>query len=168
MKKVVILVIVLIFLASIVAVNFFGLQIKMFEGTVYVTHIDLLGIERQDLIGTSNSEYRGTDGGKVLTDKSTGESQYFFDFSFIPAPEGTVYTAENLSENPNTFYIDFDVLPHDANVKGVDFVYEEDDRMVFDEKTRTVIFLSPMTVSLSLRAIDGSEVRTKRFYISCR
>ena len=168
MKKVIILVIVLIYLASIFVVNFFGLEIVVFDGTVYVEEIQIDRITMFDLTGVGNDRVIYQDEADLLT--IGGEKYNLYVFPYTPPKEGETYTRDNIGDNPNQVLIDVQVMPLDADHKGVSFLYDEKDEtdgnVVFLEDTRTVVFLKPdMIIGLTIKAVDGSNVQTKRFYL---
>ena len=110
MKKVVIVAILAVYLASIALVNFFGLKVSIFEGTTYVTEIN---VERVVL-------HRDGDGKveKFLDD--TGTPNYYFEFANL-LKTGAEYSEndkieysesdESIIANPNTVLIDYKVNP---------------------------------------------------------
>ena len=104
MKKVIVLVIAVIYLASIVAVNFFGLKVPVFEGTTYVKDIVLNAVVHPDINGDGSGKTLAPEDPETKTRTIGGENYYLFPFTFKPAPEGKSYTAENIEENPNTVY----------------------------------------------------------------
>lgn len=175
MKKVVIVVILAVYLASIALVNFFGLKVSIFEGTTYVTEIT---VERVVL-------HRDGDGKveKFLDD--TGMPNYYFEFVNL-LKTGAEYSEndkieysesdESIIANPNTVLIDYKVNPGNASNKNVDFVFsqkigEEDNKVylgvngsvkaVFLKDKHVLIILQPrFFVDITLSATDGSNVST--------
>lgn len=165
MKKVVILVIALIYLASVFVVNFFGLEVVIFDGTTYVKDIAVNQVTVYDLSGDGKDQV-AVKGQEYLTISKQKYDLYTFEFT--PAPEGKEYTAENIAENPNSVFLDIGVFPKDADHKGVEFIYDKEateGNVIFLEEKKTIVFLKPFTASLSLRAVDGSNVQTTKFYI---
>ncbi len=175
MKKVVIVVILAVYLASIALVNFFGLKVSIFEGTTYVTEIN---VERVVL-------YRDGDGKVEEFLDDTGTPNYYFEFVNLLKTE-TEYSEnskveysesdESIIANPNTVLIDYKVNPGNASNKNVDFVFsqkigEEDNKVylgvngsvkaVFLKDKHVLIILQPrFFVDIMLRATDGSNVST--------
>ena len=175
MKKVVIVVILAVYLASIALVNFFGLKVSIFEGTTYVTEIN---VERVVL-------HRDGDGKVEEFLDDTGTPNYYFEFVNL-LKTGTEYSEnskveyserdESIIANPNTFLIDYKVNPGNASNKNVDFVFsqkigEEDNKVylgvngsvkaVFLKDKHVLIILQPrFFVDITLRATDGSNVST--------
>ena len=155
MKKVIVIVILVVYLASIAVVNFFGLEIKVFDGIKYVESIQCNSITVQN----ENPVTLGP------TQTLSGNVPLFI-FDFIPAPEGTVYTTEDESivSNPNAVQINYEVLPHLADESGVEFIFDKEALegvVVFHEMSRTFVFLQDMRlITVTLRAIDGSNKST--------
>ena len=175
MKKVVIVVILAVYLASIALVNFFGLKVSIFEGTTYVTEIT---VDRVVL-------HRDGDGTVQYFEDDTGTPNYYFEFANL-LKTGAEYSEndkieysesdESIIANPNTVLIDYKVNPGNASNKNVDFVFsqkigEEDNKVflgvngsvkaVFLKDKHVLIILQPrFFVDITLRATDGSNVST--------
>ena len=148
MKKTIVIVILVVYIASIAVVNFFGLAIKEFDGVEYVQEIKCNGI-------TVLNETPKTYG----VDETAQEEFPVYKFEFINGD----YTKEpeNLASNPNAVRIDYEVLPHTADGSKVTFEFEEKNYVHFDEATRTFIFLrNNRSLTVTLVATDGSNVRT--------
>ena len=149
MKKTVIIAIFLVYLASIVVVQFFGLQVVQLQGKVYVSNITVQGITL-----TNRTEGQNATAGKVNND--AGDIWYAFVFI-----SGT-YTEdeESIASNPNKIKVQYLVEPFDASEKTV--AYEFDPKnVIFIEETEEVVFLKRATVTIQLSAKDGSPVKTK-------
>lgn len=148
MKKTIVIVILVVYIASIAVVNFFGLAIKEFDGVEYVQEIKCNGIT---VMNETHKTY-GVD--KVSED---GIPEYRFDFikgDYTKDPE-------SLANNPNVVRIDYEVLPHTADGSKVTFEFEEKNYVHFDETTRTFVFLrNNRSLTVTLVATDGSNVRT--------
>lgn len=145
--------IIIVYIASIIAVNFFGLSIKNFEGTIYVKSIvcDVL-IQRE--------EDNEADKRNIPNDDRT-----WYIFSYFDGD----YTADNLTENPNTVTIQMHVYPENADNKRVKFVYDKeaaDGLCVFDEDIATIFFLKKGGISVTVEAADGSKVKQKLFILA--
>ncbi len=155
MKKIIAILVLVVFVASIAVVNFFGLEIKIFDGIEYVTAIqcDSVTIRNENSYEIDTPEYR-PDGTPV------------FSFTFIPAPSGQEYTSDEASilTNPNAVELNYKVLPPTADDNGVRFEYDAEQMegvAVFREDLRTIIFLKPdRTFTITIRATDGSNVST--------
>lgn len=156
MKKTLVIVILAVYIASIAVVNFFGLEIKVFDGVTYVEGIECKTVT----LHNENSiilepEYYDKNGIPV------------FVFDFIPASEDAPYTEdpESIISNPNAIQINYEVLPHLADETGVKFVYDENSMagsVVFHELSRTFVFLKPNRIyTITIKAIDGSNKSTQ-------
>ncbi len=155
MKKTIVIVLLVVYIASIAVVNFFGLEVKVFDGITYVQEIqcNTVTVQNEDSVTVESKQMLG---GKPL-----------FIFDFIPAPENAPYTAEDESiiNNPNAVQINYEVLPHLADEAGVKFEYDREameGAVVFHELSKTFVFLQPnRAITITLRAIDGSNASTQ-------
>ena len=156
MKKTIIILILAVYIASIAIVNFFGLEIKVFDGITYVTGIQcdtvtFLGANGEELYPT---QYTGPNSDVPL-----------FVFDFIPPSENDPYTSEDesLVKNPNVVRLNYEILPHLATDTGVKYEYDESAGVaVFHELSHSFIFLKPgKIVTITIRATDGSNVESK-------
>ena len=111
MKKTIVALILVVYIASIAIVNFFGLEIKIFDGTTYVS-----GIQCDQIILRSEGE-------RLLTPVGYDGDTPIFIFEFIPSADGSEYTdsPESLLHNPNAVELDYVVLPYDADNTTVKF-----------------------------------------------
>lgn len=167
MKKVVVVVILAVYLASIAIVNFFGLKVSIFEGTTYVTEIKVERVVLQRNGGTEVDSYKD----------NVGVVNYSFEFK-NPDSGLSAYSIddESIISNPNTVLIDFRVYPGEASNKNVNFIFSkkigvEDNKVllgignrvqaVFLKDKHVIIFLQPrFIVDITIRATDGSNVST--------
>ena len=148
MKKTIVIVILVVYVASIAVVNFFGLAIKGFDGVEYVQEIKCNSIT----VMNENPKTYGVD--KINDD---GIPEYRFDFI-----DGK-YTSdpESLASNPNAVRIDYEVLPHTADGSKIDLIFEEKPYVHFDEETKTFVFLrNNRSLTVTLVSTDGSNVKT--------
>ncbi len=151
MKKAIIVLILIVFVASIVVVNFFGLEIKQFDGVTYV-----------DMITCETITVQNEDPKAIYATTTLGKDPLFV-FDFIPAPDGAPYTTddESISTNPNAITLDYEVFPHLADETGVKFIFDQEameGKVVFHETSRTFIFLRPNEIyTITIQAIDGSN-----------
>ena len=140
MKKVVVIIICVLFVASVLVVNFFGMKMAMFPTTKYVEKIECLTLTRSD-----GKEYKYT---KIDVD-------------------GT-YDENNIAENRNTFILNYRMFPDDADNKKPTFVYDKtaiQGAFVIREEMASVVVLRPNRgVYITIRSSDGSD-RTERIYI---
>ena len=157
MKKTIVVIILAVYIASIAIVNFFGLQVKVFDGKTYVTGIQcdtviLRNEKSQELYPIT---YLGADGEIPL-----------FEFTFTPKADGTDYTddPDSIVSNPNAIELNYVVFPHLADEPGVKFEYDEASMAgvaVFSENSRTLIFLKPGKIfTITIRSTDGSDIST--------
>ena len=109
MKKTIVIVLLVVYIASIAVVNFFGLEIKIFDGITYVQEIKCNSVTVQNE-NPVTLEPKQMLGGKPL-----------FIFEFIPADENNPYTTddESIINNPNAVQINYEVFPHLANETGL-------------------------------------------------
>ena len=156
MKKTIVIVILVVYIASIAVVNFFGLAIKQFDGIDYVQEIKCDSIT---LLNENQKTYN------VYKEPAEGEIPEFR-FDFIKAPEGTEYTTapESLANNPNVVRLNYEVLPHLADEAQVTFEYDKEglaNIVYFDEATQTFVFLKRLRrIEVTIKATDGSNVKT--------
>lgn len=151
MKKTIIIIILLVYIASIAVVNFFGLEIKIFDGITYVESIacDTITVQNENPV--------------TLTPVQIDNGIPLFIFNFIPAPDGEPYTAdaESIIKNPNAVSLNYEVLPHLADDTGVRFEFDEESMagsVVFHELSRTFVFLEPTKMyTITIKATDGSN-----------
>ncbi len=155
MKKTIVIVILVVYIASIAVVNFFGLEIKVFDGITYVDEIycESITIHNQEPV--------------TLDPKQNLDGKPLFMFDFISAPEDEPYTTddESIVQNPNAVQINYEVFPHLADETGVIFEYDKDAMegvVVFHEISRTFVFLQPnRAITVTIKAIDGSNKSTQ-------
>lgn len=155
MKKVIVIVILVVYIASIAVVNFFGLEIKVFDGITYVEDIrcDSITVQNQNPV--------------TLEPKQNLDGKLLFIFDFIPAPEDKPYTTddESIVVNPNAVQINYEVFPHLADETGVRLEYDKDAMegvVVFHEISHTFVFLQPnRAITVTIKAIDGSNKSTQ-------
>ena len=152
MKKTVIIAIVIIYLASILVVNFFGLQMVISGPTVYVDQIVMNGVEH---VG-------GGETWSVLQEED-GLVSYRFYY------QAGAYTKDNLQDNPNVVKINYTILPETATNQDVDILYppEDEDKIVVNKEEGTITFIKRTTVKITLMAKDGSLAKAE-FWISAR
>lgn len=157
MKKTVVIAIFLIYVASIVVVNFFGLEIAIFDGNTYVSEIRCDKLFLQSENGGEIEYVNEKDGVKFFS--------FFFD------PKGEPYTESNLGSNPNTIVLLYHVYPENANNRKVSFVYDDSSEgtdWVFVRDKASVIFLTQQSsITVTIRSTDGSN-KEEKIYIFCR
>ncbi len=152
MKKTMVIIILVVFIASIAVVNFFGLEIKVFDGITYVEKIECNTITIQNENPVTLTPVRQLSNGA-----------YLFSFDFIPSADGE-YTIdeESILKNPNAVQINYEVFPHVADETGVVFEYDQSSNIaVFHELSRTFTILKPNKIfTVTIRSTDGSNKST--------
>ena len=148
MKKTIVVIILVVYIASIAVVNFFGLEIKQFDQVHYVNSIlcDSVTLRREN-------------GGEL----SPGTDIYrTFTFEFIPSEEGYTADPESLAYNPNAVEINYRVVPDFADNKEVrlsmDSQYET--FAYFDASKKTVVFLDTGMVCIKIDSLGSANVST--------
>lgn len=131
MKKSVLVLIMVIYVASIVVIGFFGVRVGTFNVTQYVDQIEL-----------TNEE--------VVYDPN-GVEKYIL-IQFAPYNEG-----EN---NPNFVQLYYKVIPEDATYRNVTFEHAENDKATVNS-IGTVVFTGRTTLTIYITSTDGTNVRTK-------
>ena len=147
MKKTVIIAILIIYLGSIVIVNFFGLKVKNFEGTKYVEQITCTVVHRGDENVKMNE----------MQNPITPEITMSY-FKFIPG----AYSPDDLEGNPNVVQLDYHVYPENADERKVKLIYDEQaaERIcAINDNNMTVVFYAPGSVTIEIVAADGSNVK---------
>lgn len=151
MKKTIVLIILAVYIASIAVVNFFGLQVRIFDGITYATSIQV------DTVTFFDQDKGAID----ITPIRKGSTRIFV-FDFVPADPSNPYTTdpESLMNNPNVIQINYEIWPHTATEKGVRFEYDENSGYaVYHEMSGSFIFLQPdAAFTVTIRATDGSNV----------
>ena len=154
MKKTIVIVILAVYIASIAVVNFFGLEVRQFESITYVTAIqcDTVVFHGDNSKVLYPSQYAGKDGNTPV-----------FVFDFIPASPDTPYTVDYIVANPTIVQLNYEVMPHLADVTGVKFEYDEDAGVaVVHELSGSFVFLKPdVALTITIKAIDGSNTSTQ-------
>ena len=152
MKKTIVLIILAVYIASIAVVNFFGLQVRIFDGVTYVSRIDCESV-------------RGKNGELIKPTKYLDGNVPLFVFDFIPPDPANPYTTdpESLLKNNNVIQINYEIWPHLATERSVRFEYDEHaGYAVYHELSNSFIFLKGgVVLDVTIRATDGSNVCTK-------
>lgn len=140
MKKSVIILIALIYIASIALVSFFGLKFKVFDEIVYVSSIELLNTDLKEANETQKTEY---------------------DYYVVIRP--------NAETGERRYQIQYRVHPDNATNQEVDFVYDQSIEGVSVSEDGIVSFENPGSVIVSVVAKDGGgEEATVRLAIISR
>ncbi len=156
MKKLILIVTILLYIGSILVINFFGLEILPFDGITYVSSIQC----DQVILRRGNVK---------LSPVSYDNNKPVFAFEFVPPENGGEYTEEDESINANTNVVELDyaVFPYNADSTSVRFEYDEvaaKGIVHFIESKRTLVFLKPDAgITITIVATDGSNVRTSLY-----
>ena len=140
MKKTVVIAIFIVYLISILAVQFFGFPATVPESGAYIDGITITDItlsNRQD--GQNATVNKGTD-------KTTGLTAYSFRFV---AGEYTV-DERSLASNPNRVKIDYLLEPENADPSFLVYVVNNSSVIVLKE-TSELVFLQKGTVNFTLK-----------------
>ena len=152
MKKTVILALSLVYLASIIIVQFFGLRVMEMQGTQLVSDIVIHSLEL-----TNRATGQSTNV-KLLQTESGDTSIAYYAFTFYDVEDGAYDNSEtSLKNNPNRIKIHYEVRPYDAAVKDLRFEFTNEN-VVFLEETSELVFLKKSGLVLTLRARDASQV----------
>lgn len=149
MKKSMIIAIIVVYIISIVAVNFFGLEMKDFEGLIYATDFTVEIIQPDE------------DGDKIITgnyDEVEDETMYTFTFSGQKGDyEGE--DAINPEINPNIIFIRYKLIPDNVDTKSIKIrELSPNENYYFHKETQTVYFINPGIAEFSLETTDGSNI----------
>lgn len=154
MKKAIIVIIFAIYIASIAIVNFFGLEVAIFEGFTYVDDIEITNLT----VINGGDMYEIEPYKKEVKD---GVEELYYRFKFV---EGE--TEEGI--NPNMIKLDYAIRPDTADNKEVDFVYDEEayeGSILFHSDLQTVEFLKEnKSIVITISTTDGHNVK-KRIHI---
>ena len=163
MKKAIVVVILVVYVASIAIVNFFGLEIKQFDQIIYTDSI-LCGDEEGE-----KGVLRREGGGEIGPSGYSHENGKYipvFTFPFLPSADGKAYTKEDesLAYNPNAVEVLYRILPTNATDTVIEFIYDEESPIAyFDAAKKTAVFLTTGTFLVTIRALDGSNVTTQLY-----
>lgn len=157
MKKTIVIITLAVYIASIAIVNFFGLEIKMYDGEIYITSIqcDTVTLHNENPIELYPTTYLGANGDIPL-----------FEFTFIPKVDGTDYTYddESIATNPNAIELTPIVNPYNADKYAIEYVYDSEAMegvAVFREDIATLVFLKPGTIfTITIKSTDGLNKST--------
>ena len=152
MKKAIVIVILVVYIASIAVVNFFGLKIKEFDHVEYVQEIKCESIT---VLNENPVTYTAK---KLPPDVEIPE----FYFKFTKGAEAYTKDPESLAANPNVVRLNYEVLPHLADDTKITFLFEENENVYFDEATKTFVFLkAKRSIIVTILATDGSNIQTQ-------
>lgn len=137
MRKVNLIVIGLVFIASIVLISFFGMQVKITNGIIPVTKVECINTS-DDRSTVTEDEY-----GKMIEVKWKGPAS-------DDGKEGTI------------LQLYYKVSPDDATTKRVKYVFKRNEnvvKMATDEKGNEfglLLFQNKCTLRMQIMATDGS------------
>ena len=128
MKKTTIIVICVVYLLSILAVQFFGIPYSFPESGEYIESIQI------ESVSLSN---RGVGFDNTVTEKTNSKGVRIFEFNFIPAEDGNEYTtdADSIAQNPNRIKITYKVLPEGVSQGGIKIYLSDENGVVLLDKT---------------------------------
>ncbi len=148
MKKVIVILILAVFIASIAVVNFMGILPVPKDSKTYVSTIQLQSV---NFLGENNKEIKPTLLG--------ANSLYTFDF--IATEDGKELYEEGNENNPNIVTMSWMVLPTNATIKDVEFIYDKDSGVAYyHELSKSFIFLKPGMLDVTIRALDNHGAST--------
>lgn len=139
MKKTVIIAIILVYLASIVMVQLFGIPVALPPSGSYISGIEITGVrfasDRTDEIRSKMQE-----NGVML-----------YAFSFVPCDEDE-YTLEldSIQSNPNRLKIDYILSPDDASKDYLLYTLNSNN-VVFLKETDELVFIKKDLVDFTLK-----------------
>ncbi len=143
MKKTVIIAIFIIYLASIVAVQLFGMPATVPEGGAYVEGVEITGVT-----------HSGSQTVHELTNSNTGDKWYWFYFT-ESADGGYTKDADSLANNPNRVKIVYLLTPEDAMTDTLSYTFDNDN-VVFIPETEEIVFLKAVKVNVMIKESKGN------------
>ena len=145
-----IIAIIVVYIISIVAVNFFGLEMKDFEGLIYATDFECTIVQL-------NEDGNTTIEGKY--DEIEKETVYTFTFAGQKG-DYSEETAIDPELNPNIILIDYRITPDNVDNKYINIrELSPNENYIFDEKTQTIYFINPGLAEFELSTTDGSNIK---------
>lgn len=149
MKKVMVILILAVFIASIAVVNFMGILPVPKDSQTYVTSIDVPSVE---LLGENGREIKPTPLG----------SELLYTFDFIATDGGDEFYEKDDENNPNivTFAQTLMVFPTNATDKEVEFIIDRPDLAYYHEISKSIIFMQPGVITVKIKALDGHGAST--------
>ncbi len=132
MKKSTLIIILVIYVASIAAINFFGLSVKVYDKIINVTSVEC--INRDD-------EERGI----IVSEEEYGK-----------------YISVKFTEPGMLFALEWRTFPDNATNKDVQFVYDKTSQRFefmkddFGRETGRILIYKPVQFSVSIMSCDGT------------
>lgn len=158
MKKSVIVVIIIVYIASIFFVGFFGIAVQFANETIYVTAIQCINENRYDPLGNLLVEVNASDS------ETNTINIDIHDFTQI------------YNDEEQSLKIDWRVYPADATFKNVRFAYSSDEKRFYVDKDNDIgqvqgtVHFTPDSIStadeltvlskITLQASDGHGAKT--------
>ncbi len=168
MKKIIVIIILAVFIASIAIVNFFGLEIVETGEENYIKMIQCDSVTLKGYGFEQDLQPVGYVGEKNDIPK--------FEFEFKPSANGKPYTVEDsisqTSSNPNRILLTQNLILLDKNSEPLgperyeELSFEYDDEAmagiaVFDERSCSLIFLKPnSTFTVTIRCNNSNVFTT--------
>ena len=155
MKKTIVILILVIYVASIAVVNFFGLEIKQYDGETYIGSIE---VSDMLFLGNNNTP---------LMPQLMADGSLYYVFDYVPPEEGIEYSMDD-PNNRNMVRLDFilvseegQTLPYDDG--KIDYIYSTDSGVAFfHDGTGSFVFLKPNQLfTITLKATDGHGAKTQ-------
>ena len=155
MKKTVVVIILAIFIASVFIVNFFGLEIKQYQGETYIGSIE---VSDMLFLGDNNTP---------LIPQMMSDGSFYYVFDYIPPKEGVEYSKDD-PENRNMVRLDFIIVSEEGQTLPfddgkIDYIYSADSGVAFfHDGTGSFVFLKPNQLfTITLKATDGHGAKTQ-------
>ena len=136
MKKTVIIAIFVIYLASIVVVQIFGVPVVVPPpSNVYITGIQVTGVEL-------TNPQDGQDTTVEATEQTTAEGKEYMLYAFKFVPGEYTKDEESLQNNPNRVKINYILQPDDANKDFLNIIITGDEEHFhYIKETDEIVFL---------------------------
>lgn len=150
MKKSTLIIILVIYVASIAVINFFGLSVKVYNEIINVSDITFDYQSHND-----NYESYTNKGTRVITLAFEGPG-------FSHNEDGTT----NILSNGTQIIIIPRVYPDNATKKGVEYIWNTANKRIEFVKdgtgrfTGTILFSAPTEEKITIRSTDGSKIET--------
>lgn len=165
MKKTVIIAIFLVYLASILAIQFFGTPTTLPDSGAYITKIT---------VNTDKLEVINRGSGDKTIYKAGSDLYWFW---FLPSAEEGGYTTDeaSLSANPNKVRIDLTLEPEDADKDYLMFFVQHSGTAEkpyavcrWEDEDLVLIFLQSDLTTLTLKTTDANTETEVQVKISAR
>lgn len=157
MKKTVIIAIFLVYLASIVAVQLFGVPATVPDSGVYITKITVTDVNLSNRSEEQDNEVRFME----------STQRYWFYFIASESAEGYTREEESLQNNPNRIKIDYVLEPNSASKAYLQYVVDNNSVVVLKD-TDELVFLKDGSVNLILKESKADHDAQTTVKISAR